>query len=88
MKGRFSEQQMADALREAEEGVSIREICRKYGISNSTFYKWKMKHNCKNGLDVRHLQKLEDENRRLKALVADLTLRNQALKQVASKKKW
>jgi len=88
MKDRFSVEQITRVLQEAEQGIRVGVLCKKYGISNSTFYKWKTKYNGSNGTDARRLQKLEDENRRLKALVADLSLRNQALKQVASKKKW
>lgn len=75
-------------LSEAKAGVRVDEICKKYGISNSTFYKWKRRHIGRDGVMSRRLHKLEEENRRLKALVADLSLRNQSLKQVASKKKW
>ncbi len=88
LKGRITDDQIAEMLSEAKAGVSVEEICKKYGISNSTFYKWKRRHTGRDGILMRRLQKLEEENRRLKALVADLSLRNQALKQVASKKKW
>ena len=62
------------------------EICRQHGISNATFYKWKGKYGGLEISEARRLRQLEDENRRLKQIVADLTLDNQALKTVVSKK--
>jgi putative transposase len=88
LKGRITDDQIAEMLSEAKAGVSVEEICKKYGISNSTFYKWKRRHGSQDDVLLRRLHKLEEENSRLKSLVADLSLRNQALKQVASKKKW
>jgi putative transposase len=85
-KSRFSEEQIIGVLREVEAGAKIREVVRRHGISEQTFHRWKGKYG---GLDVneaRRLKILEDENRRLKHLVADLTLDNQALKAVVSKK--
>jgi len=85
-KSRFSEEQIIGVLREVEAGAKIREVARRHGISEQTFHRWKGKYG---GLDVneaRRLKILEDENRRLKHLVADLTLDNQALKAVVSKK--
>ena len=71
---RFSEEQIAFALRQAEAGSSVGEVCRKLGISESTFYRWK-KHFAGMGVpEIRRLKQLEEENRRLKQLVADLTL--------------
>lgn len=83
---RFKEEQIIAILREQEAGVSTKEVCRKHGISDATFYKWKAKYG---GLDVseaRRLKALEDENRRLKRLLADAMLDNQMLKDLNSKK--
>jgi putative transposase len=72
-------------LKEAEAGLAIGELCRKYGISDATYYNWKAKYAGMTASDVKRLRHLEEENRRLKHLVADLTLDNQALKEVISK---
>jgi len=83
---RFKEEQIIAILREQEAGASTKEVCRKHGISDATFYKWKAKYG---GLDVseaRRLKALEDENRRLKRLLADAMLDNQMLKDLNSKK--
>ena len=73
-KTRFTEEQIAFALRQAEMGVSIKEVCRKLGVSEQTFYRWKKKFAGMGVAEVRRLQQLEEENRRLKQLVADLSL--------------
>ncbi len=78
-KSRFTEQQIAFALRQAEGGASVREVCRKMGISEQTFYRWKKKFAGMGVAEVRRLKQLEDENRRLKQLVADLSLDRQIL---------
>ena len=83
---RFTEEQIIGILREQEAGAKTAEVCRKYGISGATFYKWKAKFG---GLDVseaRRLRQLEDENTRLKKLLADAMLDNAVLKDIASKK--
>lgn len=86
MKKRFSEEQIAFALRQAESGAPIGEVCRKMGIAEQTFYRWKNKYGGLGTAEVRKLKQLEDENRRLKRLVADLTLDKQMLQDVLSKK--
>ncbi len=83
---RFTEAQIAFALRQAESGTPIAEIIRKMGISEMTFYRWKKKYAGLGVAEVRRLKQLEDENRRLKRLVADLTLDKQMLQDVLSKK--
>lgn len=82
---RYSEEQVIRVLKEAEAGAKTPDICRKYGISDATFYNWKSKYGGLDLNELRRLKTLEDENRRLKQIVADLTLDNQALKAVASK---
>jgi putative transposase len=86
MKKRFTEAQIAFALRQAESGTSVAEIIRKMGISEVTFYRWKKKFAGLGVAELRRLKQLEDENRRLKRLVADLTLDKQMLQDVLSKK--
>lgn len=86
MKRRYSEQQIAFALRQAESGTPVAEIVRKMGVSEPTFYRWKKKYAGMGVAEVRRLKELEQENRRLKQLVADLTLDKQMLQEVLSKK--
>jgi putative transposase len=86
MKKRFTEEQKAFALRQADSGVPIPEILRKLGISEATFYRWKKKYAGLGVAEIRRLKQLEDENRRLKGLVADLTLDKQILQDALSKK--
>jgi len=83
---RFSEEQIIGILKEAEAGRKITELCRAHGISAQTYHRWKAKYGGLRVDDVRRLKELEDENRRLKRLVADMTLDNQALKDVLSRK--
>lgn len=71
---RFTEEQIIEALKEAEAGLPVPELCRKYGISDATFYTWRRKYGGMNVSEARRSRQLEDENRRLKHLVADLTL--------------
>ena len=83
---RFTEEQIIGALKEAEGGLPATEICRKYGISDATFYNWRRKFGGMEVNDARRLRQLEEENRRLKHLVADLTLDCQMLRAVNAKK--
>ena len=84
-KTRYSEEQIIGILKEAEAGMPTRELCRKYGISDATYYNWKARYGGMTSSEMKRLRQLEDENRRLKQLVADLILDNQALKAVISK---
>lgn len=84
-KTRYSEEQIVGILKEADAGIPVSELCRKYGISDATYYNWKAKYGGMAASDVKRLKQMEDENRRLKQLVADLTLDNQALKSVIAK---
>jgi putative transposase len=85
-RSRFTEEQIIAILKEQEAGVAAAELCRRHGISSPTFYKWKAKYG---GLDVseaRRLKALEDENTRLKRMLADAMLDNAALKDLLGKK--
>ncbi len=85
-KSRFNEEQIISILREQEAGVAVMELCRKHGLSSPTFYKWKAKYG---GLDVseaRRLRALEEENAKLKRLLAEAMLDNVALKDLLGKK--
>ena len=84
-KTRYSEEQIVGVLKEADAGIPVSELCRKYGISDATYYNWKAKYGGMAASDVKRLKQIEEENRRLKHIVADLTLDNQALKAVISK---
>lgn len=86
MRGkRYTEEQIIGVLKEAEAGVSVSDISRKYGISDATFYNWKAKYGGLSVSEARRLKALEEENRKLKHIVADQTLDIQALKSVVSK---
>ena len=82
----FSEEQIIGILKEAGKGVPVQELCRKHGMSDASFYKWRLRFGGKEVSDAKRLKALEEGNRRLKHLVADLTLDNQMLKAVNSKK--
>ena len=84
-KGRFSPEQITGILKEAVAGLPTGELCRKYGISDATLYNWKNKYGGMNVSDARRLKALEEENRRLKQIVADQTLDNRVLKELLSK---
>lgn len=85
-QSRYTEEQIIGVLKEAEAGMKTAEVCRKHGISDATYYKWKAKYGGLEVSEARRLRQLEDENRRLKHIVADLTLDNQALQTVLAKK--
>ena len=86
-KSKFTEQQIAFALRQAEAGTSVEEICRKLGVSEPTFYRWKKQFAGMGVSEIRRLKQLEDENTKLKRLVADLTLDKTMLQDVL-RRKW
>jgi len=85
-RGRFTEEQIIAVLREAESGTPVKELCRRAGISTVTFYKWKNKYADMEISEVRRMRLLEDENARLKRIVAQQVLDIDALKVVLSKK--
>lgn len=84
-KSAFTESQIAFALKQAETGTRVDEVCRKMGISEATFYNWKKKYGGLGVSELRRLRQLEDENNRLKQIVADLTLDKQMLQDVLKK---
>jgi putative transposase len=84
-RSRFSEEQIIGVLKEAEAGARVSELCRRHGISDATFYTWRSKYGGLEVSEVRRLRQLEEENRRLKAIVADQALDIRALKDVLAK---
>lgn len=85
-KSRFTEEQKVAAVKEAEAGANVRELCRRLGMSRETLYAWKRKYGGMEVSDAKRLKQLEDENRRLKRIVADQALNLQALKDVLGNK--
>jgi len=86
MKKRFTEEQMIGILKEAEAGMKVAELCRKYGISDATFYNWKAKFGGMTVSEAQRLKALEAENNKLKRLLAEAMLDNAALKDVVGRK--
>ncbi len=87
MKGkRFNEGQIIGILKEAEGGMAVKDLCRQHGIAEATYYRWKAKYGGMEVSEAKRLKALEDENRQLKTIVADLTLENKVLRDVNSKK--
>ena len=86
MKKRFTEEQIIGVLKEAEAGMKVAELCRKYGISDATYYNWKAKFGGMTVSDAQRLKALEAENARLKRLLAESMLDNAALKDVLGRK--
>jgi putative transposase len=85
-RSKFTESQIIFALRQIETGIKVEEVCRKMGISEATFYNWKKKYGGLGVPELRRLRQLEDENYRLKQIIADLTLDKQMLQDVLKKK--
>ena len=85
-RSRFTEEQIIAILREQETGVPVADLCRKHGLSSPTFYKWKAKYGGMDVSEARRLRALEDENSKLKRLLADAMLDNAALKDLLGKK--
>jgi putative transposase len=86
-KSRFTEEQIVRALRQAEAGTPVREVCRKLQVTETTFYRWRRLYGSLGVSELRELKQLQEENRRLKRVVADLTLDKDIL-QEALRKKW
>lgn len=85
-KTKFTEEQIAFALKQADTGTPVKEVIRKMGITEQTFYRWKKKYGGLGSFELRRLKQLEEENRRLKQMVADLSLDKHMLQEVLSKK--
>ena len=85
-RSRFTEEQIIGILREQEAGVPVADLCRKHGLSSPTFYKWKARYGGMDVSEARRLKALEDENTKLKRMLADSMLDNVALKDLLGKK--
>ena len=85
-KSRFKESEIVGILKEVEGGRNVKDVCREHGISEPTYYNWKTKYGGMEAADIRRLKDLEEENRKLKQMYADLSLENQALKDIIKKK--
>jgi len=85
-KSRFKESEIVGILKEVEGGRNVKDVCREHGISEQTYYNWKSKYGGMEASDIRRLKDLEEENRKLKQMFADLSLENQALKDIIKKK--
>ena len=84
-RSRYSEEQIIGILKEHQAGLSAQNLCRKHGISDATFYKWRAKYGCMDISDAKKLKALEDENRRLKKLLAETALDAATLKEMLAK---
>ena len=84
-KARFTEEQIIGVLKEHDAGAKVEDLCRRHGVSGATFYKWKAKFGGMEASDAKRLRALEDENRRLKKLLAEQMLDNSALKDLVGK---
>lgn len=85
-KSKYSEHQIVGALKRAEAGVSVKDICRDLGVSAATFYQWRSKYGGLEASDLKRLKDLEQENRRLKQMYADLSLDHKILKDIVERK--
>jgi len=85
-KSRYSETQIVKILKEVETGKLVKDVCREYGISDATYYNWKAKYGGMEASDIKRLKDLEEENRRLKQMYADLSLEHTILKDIVEKK--
>ena len=84
-RSKFKETKILAILKEAEAGMAVAEISRKYGISSSTFYNWKNRYAGMSGSEIRHMRQLKEENGKLKQMYADLSLENNVLKELIEK---
>ena len=85
-RSKFTETQIVKILKEAEAGIPLTDLCRTHGFSKSAFYKWKARYGGMNASDLRRLKELEEENKRLKQMFAELSLDHQVLKDIVEKK--
>ena len=85
-KSRFTETQIVAILKEADAGLKVSDVCRKHGISDATYYKWKSKYGGMEASDLKRVRELEEENAKLKRMYADMALENVAMKGLIAKK--
>lgn len=85
-KARFTEHQIITVITSVETGRTVKDVCREAGISEATYYNWKSKYDGMEASDIKKIKDLEDKNRRLKQMFADLSLENRALKEIIEKK--
>jgi putative transposase len=85
-KSKFTESQIVSILKQVEGGRLVKDVCREHGVSDATYYNWKAKYGGMEASDIRKMRDLEDENRRLKQMFADLSLENRVLKEIIEKK--
>lgn len=86
-KSRFTETQIIGILKGVEAGRTVKDVCREFGIAEATYYVWKSKYSGMESADIKRLKDLEDENRKLKMMVAELSLENRAIKEVIGLKR-
>src|SRR5690606_9108921 len=87
-KSRFTESQIFTILKEVDAGMKVEAVCRKHGISNATYYNWKAKYGGMDTSELKRMRELEEENAKLKKMFADVSLQNQAMKELVAKKRW
>ncbi len=87
-RSKFSEHQVLGILKEVEKGRTVADVCREHSISSSTYFNWKAKYGGMTASDIKRLRELEEENRQLKRMFADMSLENRALKDLIEKKHW
>lgn len=87
-RSKFSEQQIIGILKQVESGRTVAEVCREVGVSTATYFKWKAKFGGMEASDIRKMRELEEENRQLKRMYAELSLDHRILKDVLEKKPW
>jgi putative transposase len=87
-KSRFTESQIFSILKEVDAGMKVETVCRKHGISNATYYNWKAKYGGMDTSELKRMRELEEENAKLKKMFADVSLQNQAMKELFAKKGW
>jgi len=85
-KSRFTESQIVSILKEADAGLKVSDVCRKHGVSDATYYKWKSKYGGMDASDLKRVRELEEENAKLKRMYADMALENVAMKDLIAKK--
>ena len=85
-RSKFSESQIITILKQVEGGRTVKEVCREHGMSDATYYNWKAKYGGMEASDIKRMKEIENENRRLKSMYADLSLENRALKDIIEKK--